>query len=180
MHGNSKVLLETVGRRVIRDIALGLKDLHSCGIVHRDIKPLNILLDQNGQKGRSVIADLGVSFKLNGQDDESRWIIGTDGFIAPEVRFGEPYRTPCDIFSLGCILHWLLTGMCPFWHHDIKLRSKALLEKELNFDKKKFSGVSDAFKDLLTVMLEKNPEKRATVDDVLNHQWLAYDSHQIN
>jgi len=110
MHGTPKRELEIVGRRIVRDIAEGLKDLHSCGIVHRDIKPLNILLTHNGEKGRSVIADLGVSFKLNGPDDGSKWRIGSDGYIAPEVRFGKPYRTSCDIFSLGCIMHSLIVG----------------------------------------------------------------------
>ena len=142
-------------------------------MVHRDIKPLNVLLDKKSKVSpKAVIADLGISFKLRGPFDKSQWRIGSDGFIAPEVSFGDPYRTDCDVFSLGCILHWLLTGKCPFWDENVKLRSQALMEKQLDLKDEKLYGVTDTCKDLMRKMLMKNPSERINIKGVIEHRWL--------
>jgi len=74
---------------LIADIAIGLHDLHTQGIVHRDLKPMNILVKH---EKRSVIADFGIAFQLENEEDVSTWKIGSKGFMAPEVYSGQEYN----------------------------------------------------------------------------------------
>ena len=133
---NPEANLERLTRQVVRDVATGLKDLHAIGIVHRDIKPQNILIegDSTATNCRAVIADLGIATRLSSMRATSNWKIGTDGFIAPEVYSGKPYSYSCDVFSLGCIAYWLLCGRIPFWSENSKVYKHMLFNKQLNFD----------------------------------------------
>ena len=114
-------------KHIMIDIARGIYDLHRNGIIHRDIKPMNILIDSKTLKARATIADLGVAIKLSKNADSTKFAIGTDGFRAPEVALGRPYKHSCDVFSLGCVLYWLLTGTIPFYHNDQKKYHQILL-----------------------------------------------------
>ncbi|XP_015520215.1 serine/threonine-protein kinase/endoribonuclease IRE1 [Neodiprion pinetum] len=100
---------------ILRQATAGLAHLHFLDIVHRDIKPHNVLLSVPGPRGevRAMISDFGLCKKLQlGRMSFSRrsGVTGTDGWIAPEMLIGE--RTTCavDIFSLGCVFYYVLSG----------------------------------------------------------------------
>ncbi|MEL6109209.1 MAG: serine/threonine-protein kinase, partial [Planctomycetota bacterium] len=100
----------------IRQTAIGLEHAHSNGLIHRDIKPANLLLDT---KGTIKILDLGLAL-LQSEEDESitadpARTIGTVDYVSPEQALNSreiDHRT--DLYSLGCTLHFLLTGSAPF------------------------------------------------------------------
>ncbi|HSP43302.1 MAG TPA: protein kinase [Luteolibacter sp.] len=97
--------------RLMTGISLGLAHAHQHGILHRDIKPANILLDSHVQP---KIGDFGLARPVDAQVGDGEAIFGTPGYTAPEVL--EPPHTMdqrADIFSLGVLLHELLTGMIP-------------------------------------------------------------------
>ena len=70
----------------------------------------NILMSDFSDKAQVRIADLGSAIKLTSPTDTATAIIGTPGYVAPEILQGHPYSFACDIWSLGCLLHVLLTA----------------------------------------------------------------------
>jgi len=95
--------------QILRDVAQALGYAHSRGIVHRDIKPDNILLDT--ATGRAMVTDFGIA-AISGESGEGP-VSGTVGFISPEQLVGEPADGRSDLYSLGVVAHLALTGTMP-------------------------------------------------------------------
>src|SRR6202051_2620980 len=91
-------------------IMAALVEAHAKGIVHRDLKPANIMIAKSGVK----VLDFGLA--KSGQDETvtaSRMVMGTPAYMAPEQREGKPADARSDIYSFGCVLHEMLTGVRP-------------------------------------------------------------------
>ncbi|HEX6262663.1 MAG TPA: protein kinase [Actinomycetota bacterium] len=97
-------------RRIAIDVARALTAAHGRGIVHRDVKPANVLM---GEDGRPRVADFGIA-RPTDQDDESRVVFGTAAYLSPEQARGRPTTPASDVYSLGCVLYEMLTGRRPF------------------------------------------------------------------
>ncbi len=99
--------------RVVRDIALGLAEAHKNGIIHRDVKPANVLLTRSGMV---KILDFGLAKEVTSDDGLSMpgQILGTPHFMAPEQWGNHKVDARCDVFSLGATLYNLLTRKHPF------------------------------------------------------------------
>jgi len=100
--------------KVIQQTALGLSTAHDRGVVHRDIKPGNLMISS---RGAVKIADFGIA--LSNQDLSKKLtttgeFVGTPGYLSPEVCLGKPVDQRSDIFSLGIVLFEMLTGKMPF------------------------------------------------------------------
>jgi serine/threonine-protein kinase len=100
--------------KVIQQTALGLSTAHDRGVVHRDIKPGNLMISS---RGAIKIADFGIA--LSNQDISNKLtstgeFVGTPGYLSPEVCLGKPVDQRSDIFSLGIVLFEMLTGKMPF------------------------------------------------------------------
>ncbi|KAF8570587.1 hypothetical protein P879_00895 [Paragonimus westermani] len=119
---NESVTL-SYGVQVVR----GLAYLHKFGILHRDLKGANLLVDNTGSVVR--ISDFGASARLSGEESVTGQfqgqVIGTFSFMAPEVFRGETYGRACDIWSVGCCLVEMLTGKPPW--HDAKYTNRYAL-----------------------------------------------------
>jgi serine/threonine-protein kinase len=151
--------------------AAGLAVAHEQGIVHRDIKPGNLLLDASGAL---KIGDFGIARFM---DDPSAaltatgQIVGTSLYIAPERALGKPAGPASDVYSLGCVLYQLLAGQPPFradspiaiLHHH--LDSAPVPPRELGV------GLPPAFENYLLGLLAKRPEDRPTAQQTAD--WFA-------
>lgn len=96
---------------IVRQVALGLAYAHERGVVHRDIKPDNILLDRSG---RVVITDFGAAHINTSELTRTGEVIGTPHYMSPEQVLGDPVDGRSDLFSLGVVFYLLLTGHRPF------------------------------------------------------------------
>jgi len=103
-------------RRLVGQLAAGLAFLHSRGVVHRDVKPSNVLVTR---EGLLKLADFGLATDLPSRVDSSMVtpagvILGTPHYMAPEQMDGAPATTRSDVYALGCVLLEVLTGRPPF------------------------------------------------------------------
>ena len=118
------------------------------------------------------IADVGSAVKLQSAEETCSFIIGTPGYIAPEVLSGEAYGKQCDIWSVGALMHALISAQLPFWDEDRQQRKLKVCNDELDLTENFYlSALSDEAKDVLSGMLTKNPAERLTTDQVLQHAW---------
>ncbi|MGI8522726.1 MAG: protein kinase domain-containing protein [Nocardioides sp.] len=114
---------------VVRQVAEGLAELHRRGVLHRDVKPANVLFraidgGPDGGRVRAMIGDLGLGKAL---DVSSRltMIAGTPSYVAPEQAQGEHLDARADQYSLGALTHLLLTGRAPYSHATLKAAAEA-------------------------------------------------------
>jgi eukaryotic-like serine/threonine-protein kinase len=114
--------------RVVAEIASGLDALHASGVVHRDIKASNILLDE---RGRALLTDFGLA---RGREytrlTRPGQVLGTLDYLAPELIKGEPATAASDIYALGCVTYECVTGDTPFGHKSVLQVGLAHLEEE--------------------------------------------------
>jgi eukaryotic-like serine/threonine-protein kinase len=98
--------------RIARSVADALAVAHAAGIVHRDVKPANVMLTRNGG---AKLTDLGIARSLEGESiTRASTILGTAGYLSPEQARGDRVDHRSDIYSLGCVMYEMLTGRQPF------------------------------------------------------------------
>ena len=158
-------LCEKTAKILFRQIIQGIRYIHSRGIVHRDIKLENILLDLNNI---IKICDFGVG-KLIKPNTILKDQCGTPVYMAPEILKGNGYKGfPVDVWSAGVALYIMLSGTLPFnkdKDHDLEYSI-------LNNNIKEIKDISDEGNNLLKNILEKDPNKRYTCNQILEHPWL--------
>ncbi|XP_052205755.1 mitogen-activated protein kinase kinase kinase 17-like [Diospyros lotus] len=171
------VLDERVISLYTRQILLGLKHLHENGIVHCDLKCKNVLLDSFGNV---KLADLGCAKRLsdlkktNGTSKQpSKSIVGTPLWTAPEVLRNEGLDFAADIWSLGCTVIEMATGRPP-WGDNISNPMAALVKIACSDETPHFPAeFSGEGLDFLAKCLERDPRKRSTTAELLNHPFVS-------
>jgi serine/threonine protein kinase len=136
----------------VAQAAAGLAFAHHRGILHRDVKPQNLLLSSQGEL---KLADFGLAFDARGER-RPRSLVGTPAFLAPEVWSGEPATAASDVFSLGACLFCCLSGRLPF----VAANREQLKQAQAELTPKIPPGLPGPVKDLLTTMLAKEAEQR--------------------
>jgi eukaryotic-like serine/threonine-protein kinase len=103
-------------KRIGRNVAAALGVAHAAGIVHRDVKPANVMLTPDG---RTKLMDLGIARSIEGESiTRASSILGTAGYISPEQARGDHVDHRSDVYSLGCVMYEMLTGRPPFTAGD--------------------------------------------------------------
>ncbi|CAD52295.1 CAMK/CAMKL protein kinase [Plasmodium falciparum Santa Lucia] len=157
-------LSEKEAHDLFLQIVKGVYYCHSKHIVHRDLKLENILLDE---KMTCKIADFGLSDFVN-VDQNIKTEAGTKAYIAPEIIFNQTINYSVfklDIWSLGILLFIMTQGFAPFKYMEKELKN--FESNTLNYA----NDISDDLKDLISLMLNVDPNKRPIIVEILNHRW---------
>lgn len=164
---------ETKAASVMYQLGSGIKYLHDYGVLHRDLKPENIMLSDTTEKATVKIMDFGLS-KIMGPQEKVADGFGTLSFVAPEVLIRQPYNKQIDIWSLGVILYYMLSGTLPFddENDNEEVIAKMTVFTEVQFPPKYWSKRSEDVIDLIKKCLIKNPDERIKIEDYLQHKWI--------
>ncbi len=149
--------------RIITQVAQGLDELHRAGLLHRDVKPANILVTEEADgTDRALVTDFGIARTA----DDAETISGSGGFAAtlayaaPEQLRGDPVDRRADIYALGCTLYQMLTGSVPFPRHSPGSVLYAHLHEPPPRPSRANPRVSRAFDLVIAKAMAKRPEHR--------------------
>ncbi|CAK9184757.1 unnamed protein product [Ilex paraguariensis] len=161
---------ERAAATVARTIAEVVRMCHQNGVMHRDLKPENFLFGNKKENSVLKAIDFGLSvfFKPGERFSE---IVGSPYYMAPEV-LKRNYGPEVDIWSSGVILYILLCGVPPFWAETEQGVALAILRGVIDFKREPWPQISDSAKNLVRQMLESDPRKRLTAQQVLEHPWI--------
>lgn len=152
---------------VISQAARGLQYAHDLGLVHRDVKPGNILVTP---EGHAKVSDIGLAAWSMGLDDDPRAgkIVGTADYLSPEqIRNPRSIGPSSDLYSLGCTLYYTVTGKVPFPGGDSRSKCKRHCEQTPWHPRKFAPDLAEDFVDTIADMMEKDPARRiATASEV--------------
>eukprot|EP00494_Astrolonche_serrata_P032637 UN32906 len=171
-----KKFSELEARKVLVQIIHGLKYMHDRKLVHRDIKPLNLMLmSKDWDDLRIKLIDFGFLGELKKNKDETlKTVMGSPNYLAPEIVQNKPYTEKVDIWALGVVMFQLLTGGEPPFissKGSVKEVMKKIVNQKLEIPKHIKKDISEKAVDALNLLLQKDPAKRPSCDEVLKHIW---------
>jgi len=160
-------------KAIFKQIMEAVRYCHSRGVIHRDIKLENILMDATG---KVTVIDFGLCDLISRPGQESEKFCGSLDYVAPEVLSSPTYNgKQADCFSLGVVLFTLLFAEFPFVANDrVDAVRYGRVQPTPNFieSKMKKYSIEPMARDLMIKMLKHNANERITLDDVVNHQWM--------
>lgn len=166
---NEGQLPESKARLYEAEVLLALAHLHERNIVYRDLKPENVVLDEDGH---SVLTDFGLSKTGVMQINGTRSFCGSVAFLAPEILRRLAHGHTVDIYGLGVLLHCMLAGVPPFFHPDKETLFIRIQHAELRVP----SYVSASARSLIEALMNREPSKRlgaAATLDVKHHPFFS-------
>lgn len=147
------------------EITLALKHLHSCGIIYRDLKLENVLVDKDGH---ICLADFGLSKEL-GQSMRTQTLCGTPSYLAPEILTGKEYGVAADWWSLGVMMYEMLTGRNPFASKNVHTTCANILRGRIPFPETIFSSTT---RSLVEGLLTRDQSRRMEVSqNIFRHPY---------
>jgi hypothetical protein len=168
-----RMLPEARVRRVIGEVASGLAAAHRRGVVHRDIKPGNIVID--GETGRALLCDFGIAAagamhptRRSDRLTSEGAFVGTPTYMSPEIASGEEAIDKSDVYSLGVVAYELLTGRAPFTGHGIKVMAAHVHDEVPDLHALR-ADLSPEIVELVERSLAKNPVDRPSAQSIVDN-----------
>lgn len=155
-------LSEKMARKYLIQLLDAVKYIHEHGILHRDIKAENILLDRNYN---IRLVDFGFSHRKS----LAKTACGSPVYVSPEMILHEQYSEKTDIWSIGVLLFFMLTGHYPFYSKSMTKLMYLIVNSTLEFH----DAISSSAQNLIRQMLAKDQNMRISIDNILSHQWIT-------
>jgi len=157
---------EQVVQEILKQLISILEYLYANKIMHRDLKPRNLLVAHQTPLQIRLI-DFGLATKFQ-ENVNIKQKVGTPRYMAPEIAYNQEYNFSADLWSLGIILYELLIGFNPFYYcHNFQD-----MEKNLKTPIEYSPLITDSCLDLLKKLLQIDPQKRLTLTELKNHPWV--------
>lgn len=161
--------------------------MHKKNIMHRDLKPENLLCEENADDVNNEdiyvkLTDFGFATKYDANNKETL-SLGSPMYMAPELVKEEPYDFRVDCWATGVITYILLTGAPPFYDRRSANPTKQGMYDDIVRNEPDYSllkNVSEAAVQFIQLALEKNPNNRASVEQMLAHEWIENNSNAKN
>jgi serine/threonine protein kinase len=161
--------------RIMDQVSRALSETHQRGIIHRDIKPQNILLTRDGQP---KVADFGLAISIRDSEKEGSGAAGTPTYMAPEQARGETPTKTSDIYSLGVVMYMMLSGKIPYRANSVEDVLKEISAGN-KIDITKFSpNLPKALIKIVRKAMEARPSARypdmKAFNEAVRNAWLSY------
>ncbi|XP_073135424.1 serine/threonine-protein kinase ATG1c isoform X2 [Henckelia pumila] len=165
-------ILEATAKHFMHQLAEGLKVLREFSLIHRDLKPQNLLLSTHEDNSVLKIADFGFARSLHPRG-LAETLCGSPLYMAPEIMQLQKYDAKADLWSVGAILFQLVTGKTPFTgSNQIQLLQNIIKSTELQFPPEA-RNLNPHCIDLCRKLLRRNPVERLTFEEFFNHPYLS-------
>ncbi len=168
----SPCFTEAEAARIMYQILHAVAYMHEMDVVHRDIKPENILFETTDEDSLIRIIDFGLSRKHYACEPPMNNVVGTPYYIAPEV-LRRSYTKSSDLWSVGVIAYILMCGYPPFNGEDNNAVYDAVRRGRLCFPSAEWFGTSKESRHFIRCLLQKDPRKRVSALQALNHPWIV-------
>ena len=162
---DDKCLPEEEVQRIAKQLVRALHYLHSHRVMHRDMKPQNILV---GADGKVKLCDFGFARVMSSRTIMVTSIKGTPLYMSPELVQERPYNFTADLWSLGIILYELFVGQPPFYTNNIYSLINLIIKNPVSYP----SNMSAVFKSFLAGLLHKEPKQRLAWPALLDHPFV--------
>uniref|UniRef100_A0A7S0G2V6 Protein kinase domain-containing protein n=2 Tax=Rhodosorus marinus TaxID=101924 RepID=A0A7S0G2V6_9RHOD len=170
--------MENHSAAIVSQIVEALAFVHSLNIIHRDVKAENFVFSTPARNSPIKLIDFGVSFYSHDYGScHGTELIGSALYLAPEMWARRTYNQAVDMFSLGILVHILLTGSPPFNCMDLHDYVHRIQDEDISLDGNEWASISPLGKQFVRDISQRDPEIRMTSREALEHAWLrAFDS----
>ncbi len=163
--------------RIAKNVALGLRHAHDRGVIHRDLKPGNLL---KANSGIVKITDFGIAKRFGQNQNTGTNVLGTLDFMSPEQAKGQPVTVCSDLYGLGSVMYTLLAGRPPFTANSFEESMRNLTKVPAPRIIRLAPDVPEALDELIARLLAKKPEERVQTALSLYHQLKQVEQELLN
>lgn len=161
---------------IFKRVSEALDAAHAKNIIHRDVKPSNILFDSTGE---AFLSDFGIAKSKTITDEDGEWLVGTPGYMSPEQVLGKPVDGRSDIYALGVVLYRLLTGAMPFSSDSVTSLINAHVDLPIPDVREVKANLPAVWQEVVTKAMAKDPVDRyhtagdfaRDVNEVVSGKW---------
>ncbi|MDP1546057.1 MAG: serine/threonine-protein kinase [Anaerolineales bacterium] len=148
---------------ILKRVSEALDAAHARNIIHRDVKPSNILFDSTGA---AFLSDFGIAKSKPITDEEGEWLVGTPAYMSPEQVKGDPVDGRSDVYALGVMLYRLLTGQLPFSSDSTTALINAHVDLPIPDIRRVKANIPAVWQEVVAKAMAKDPNDRyATAGD---------------
>ncbi|CAH8496723.1 unnamed protein product [Schistosoma turkestanicum] len=172
VHYSEELIPENIVVKILAQLLKAVSFIHSESIVHLDIKPENILLRHPLPQCDIALCDFGLAKHLL-TNEVIRDLVGTPDYAAPEVLNYDPIHLTTDIWSVGVVVYYLLTGESPFWDESKEKTLQNVCQLNISYPDHLFQDISMEAKAFMKRLFQKHPRDRPSAIDCFCDPWLS-------